>query len=119
MPGKLKVGQKIDAHVTSMRVFKVMGDTEMNEGRGPRYTVGWFADEAVARLAAEGKAAMGTTGSVDPVNVDVAVFRNDEGELTYGIISEFIQIEYEDPEDVKRKALAKLTPKERRALGLR
>lgn len=106
------------ANVTKMRLFEARGDTDQNEGRGGTFLVGWFTDEAIAKKAVEDKGVMGTLGYVKDQVCDVAVFKNGLGEDVIGIIKEYIQIDYEDPRETRAKALAKLTPKERKALGL-
>ena len=100
-----------------MRLYKVQGHTDTTEGRGPMYTVGYFTDFEIAQRASKGKGVMGGDGSVETVTATVAVFTADNGEVMHGIIKEFVQVEYEDPADVRKRALEKLTPKERKALG--
>jgi len=106
------------AEVKRMRLYKVKGHTDTTEGRGPLYTVGYFTDPDLAERASKDKGVMGSDGIVEPVVATVAAFQADNGEVMHGIIKEFVQVEYEDPADVRKRALDKLTPKERKALGL-
>lgn len=105
-------------YVTQKRVWEVRGDTEMNEGRGPMYTVGYFVDEEIARKAGRAKCAMGTDARPEPKVLDVVVFRDEAGNERIGVIKEFITLDYEDPEEVRQRGLAKLTSAEKKALGL-
>lgn len=110
--------RRFEGHVTQMQVWEVRGDTEMNEGRGPTYTVGYFTDPSIAARAARGKRAMGTDDTPQMRVLDVVIFRDENGEEKVGIIKEFVTLQYDDPEELRAQALAKLTAKERKALGL-
>ena len=111
-------GTLYPANVTKMHLFEVRGESDTTEGRGGTYLVGWFTDGEIAKKAAHEKGVWGGHGQINEKICDVAVFKNGLGEEVVGIIKEYVQIDYEDPRETRAKALAKLTPKERKALGL-
>lgn len=110
--------RRFEGYVTQMEVWEVRGDTEMNEGRGPMYTVGYFANYEHAVKAGKGVCAMGTDARPERKVVDAVVFKDENGEDKVGLIKEFITVHYEDPNEIRQQALAKLTPKERKILGV-
>lgn len=92
----------------------------MNEGRGGSYLVGYFATESLAERAAAGRGAMGTQGHVRPHRGEVAVYIDPEsGREIVRPLVERVEIQYEDPAEVRERALAKLTSEEKLALGLK
>lgn len=107
LPGYLAKIERVTLH-------HVTSNTELCEGRGATVTVGWFLDRGVAERAAKGRYVMGTDCPIETTTKTVA--RMDSGALH--LLGEKIEVSYEDPEQVKRRALAKLTPEEMRALGL-
>ena len=84
-------------------VFLAQRNSDMTEGRGPMVTIAAFTTEKDATLAAKGQGVMGVgDGEVRSLKV-------------YGSFSEYLT----DKNDALRvQALKKLTPEEKRALGL-
>lgn len=54
----------VTAELPNDSVFEVRGDIDQSEGRGGRYTAGYFADYASAFRAADGLGVQGTRGEV-------------------------------------------------------
>lgn len=91
---------------TIKNVFEACTNTDLDEGRGREVPIAHFIHESDARRAAKGRGVMGTDADVRMVDVDIRVYES------------FREFELEFERDVRAKALAKLTPEERRALGL-
>lgn len=103
------------AHVFEMTLFHVTTNTDLNEGRGSEKTVGWFVDEDIARRASRRNYVQGTDCPV--VRKSCTVVRTEDGKLH--LLGEPIEVEYEDPREVRARALQKLSSKERKALGIK
>ncbi len=108
-----------NAKIEAICAYKVTGDTEMNEGRGPARIVGYFIDADDAKAASKGQAAMGTDGWVKAEQVVVVTYINELGEKVRHLLSEHVVHDhFDDPAVIRAQALAKLSPKERKILGL-
>ena len=111
------VDNKAYGCISTVLALKVTGDTETCEGRGPRYVVGYYLDYEVAYRAASGKGVMGGPGYIEEVTVNVVSYKNN-GVDVMRVLGEEVHTEYEDPQDVRERALSKLSDKEKKALGL-
>jgi hypothetical protein len=107
------------ANVFTMNLYEVRGENDSTEGRGGTHLVGWFTSSEIADKAAEGKGVMGYKGTVNPHTKVVVTYRDDEGNDVTHLVGEQILVQYEDPKEVRARGLAKLTPAERHALGLK
>lgn len=103
------------AHVFDMTLYRVSTNSELNEGRGREYTLGWFVDNAVAMKAAKGNYVMGTDCPIE--RKVVTIVRTDDGKVY--ILGDRVEFQYEDPREVRARALAKLSPEERQVLGIK
>lgn len=112
---KPQFGPGRPGRIFDVTLYKVTANTDTTEGRGSTYVIGWFVDAGVAKKAAKGKGVMGTDSPVDPVAC--SVIRTDDGSVF--LVGDEVQITYEDPKEVRERALAKLTPEERNALGIK
>ena len=106
------------ARTDTRTVFQVIANTDTTEGRGSNYTVGWFLTEGVAKSAARGKGPMGTDARVEREQKDVVIVEAG-GVRKIFLLGPPVDASYEDPAEVRRRALAKLTPEEREALGVK
>lgn len=102
------------AKIERVTLHHVTGNTDGNEGCGRTFTVGWFVDLEVAKRAAKGRYVMGTDC---PIETTVKVVAKMDDGAVY-LLGERIEVSYEAPEDVRKRALSKLSPEEMRALGL-
>lgn len=63
---------------------------------------------------------MGTQGYITPHRGEVAVYIDpDRNREVVRPLGECIEVQYEDPAEVRKRALDKLTPEEKLALGLK
>jgi len=109
-----------NAVIGRLTIFKAQGETNTEDARGPLYTIGYFLDRENAVAAARTKGVFGQDGYVE--NIDAAVVVYDDPETGMPVVRKLgsvVNHEYEDDDNVRAKALAKLSPKERRALGLK
>lgn len=111
---KAPAGAK-QAHVFEMSLYKVTTNTDLTEGRGGERLLGWFIDSAIATRAAKGNYVMGTDCPVERYTCEVV--RTEDGKLY--LLGKPIELEYEDPREVRARALSKLTPEERKVLGIK
>lgn len=99
---------------TILEVWAAIAPHDTEEGKGDWYDKTYHATEAGARLGASGIGVMGTEGKVEP---RLAVkFNGGQLLLVDGPIT--LADDEQLGTDVRRRALAKLTPVERIALGL-
>ena len=94
--------------VEQMTLYRVRTNTDLTEGRGAERTLGWFIDNAIALKAAKGNYVMGSDCPVESRRE--LVVRMESGEIF--LLGERVEITYEDPREIKARALAKLTPEE-------
>ena len=93
-------------------IWQVTGDKDQTEGRGGTYVVGYTKTEKEAQELARGKGVMGSDGEV---HLKQAI------KFDHGAIYEIGERCDEQWAKMERKAaaLAKLTPEDREALGLK
>lgn len=113
MTERVNLSDPENAKVGRITMYRVEFNTDNNEGRGSTYYE-YYVTSAVAHTRAKGRGVMGTDCTVVPTSERVIVI----GEKIFRIGDEIIAL-YEDPEVVRKRALAKLTPEERKALGIR
>ncbi len=92
-------------------IFEARGDIDQTEGRGGTRVIGYSRLRSEAAEMAKGQGAMGTPGQVHAVQ---AVFFDGGGVYVLG---PRLDVDW-SREKLKASALAKLTPEERKALGL-
>lgn len=96
--------------------YEVRGQTDTTEGRGGTYLVGYFFNKSKADEAAKDKGVWGAAGDVHTVNVV---------ELTYPqgfkvfYLDKPIDVKSATNEELKAKALAKLTTEDKLILGIK
>lgn len=115
----MNLNRPIGASVSSMVIYVAKGATD-EEGRTPFRTIGRFINLKDAKAAAQGAGVMGIDGPVNSVTVQVVSFIDPfTGEsMMFQLHDEPILAVYEDPKAIRATALAKLTAKEKKALGL-
>lgn len=91
--------------------WQVKGDNDTTEGRGGLHVVGWFETESEAKEAAQGQGVWGGAGYISSHQV----FRQtlDNGKFAYWQLEKI-----ELPLTAYEQAMAKLSPKDRKVLGL-
>lgn len=110
----------LTAKIEQRSYYEVRGESEKNEGRGGTYLVGYFATESIAKRASQGHGVMGYEGHVRPHCGLVAVYIDPQtNREVIRPLGDVIEVQYEDPVEVRKRALAKLTPEEKLALGLK
>jgi hypothetical protein len=107
----------LPARISTMTYYRVEGDSDC-EGRGPRTRVGCFLHEDSARNAAQGKGAMGSMGYIIPCNGLVVTYEDSTGAQVMFVLGEKIEQIYENPVEIRKRALAKLSAREIEILGL-
>lgn len=101
------------ATVTKMTLFEVTTNTDSTEGRGHEIHYGWYLTRAEAKRAGRGRYVMGTDCPIRQQTIEVVTI----GDRMF-VLGDEIDLKSEPPEEVKARALAKLTEEEREALGL-
>jgi hypothetical protein len=86
--------------------FEVTTNSDTTEGRGHSVHVAYTSNLVTAHAIAVGKGVMGSPADVNPINKKIIICDT---------ISDY---EFGENEKVKISALAKLSEKEKRALGL-
>ncbi len=74
----------------------------------------YFTNQGSANTRAHRTGVMGTDCDVDKISKKVVIV-DDE----FFILGDQVATHYEDPQEVRKRALSKLTPEERAALGLK
>ena len=98
-----------------IKCFEVMGNTDTTEGRGPMKVVARFTNREAATLYVKSKAyAQWCVMGYQNEKTDL----NNIREATLTILERVEELEQMELEELKARALAKLTEKERKALGL-
>ena len=110
----------IVARIVPVVAYEAQGDTNMDDGRGPGRHIGWVLSEDRAREAIVGQGAMGTPGYVRNLTCDAVIYIDPKtNKEIIRRVGEVIDLEFDDTDEVRARALAKLTLKERKALGLK
>jgi hypothetical protein len=102
-----------DAKVVNVQLYRVTFNSDSMEGRGFT-SYEWYVDPTIANSRAKGNYGMGTDCPVDVIYAAIIVV----GDEMYRL-GEQIKLHYEDPREVRERALAKLTPEERKVLGIK
>lgn len=101
--------------IKNLDIYKVMGNSDLTEGRGPSYIAGIYLNPNDAKVAAKGNYVMGSNCPIEKENVKVV-------EDEYGaifLLGERVIQSYTDPRIIKERAMKKLTEEEIEALGLK
>jgi hypothetical protein len=88
----------------AIHVFEAYTNSDTIEGRGSDVHIGYFTHPDDAHAAARGQGVMGGDAYVRPVAIKI-----------YTTLQEFTGVKNEE---LRQRALEKLTPEEREALGL-
>ena|ERR1700748_3230401 len=99
----VKIDQKL--------VYKVISNSDNIEGRGNPFIVGYFIDQELAREKAKH---CGLVGRVEPEVLKVVIIEDN-----IYLLGELIDNTYESEDVIKSRALAKLSEKERKILGIK
>lgn len=86
--------------------YEAYTNSDLTEGRGRDVSIGYFTYEYDALTASYGKGVMGTDAVVRKTNIDIQVFDS------------YDEYEASKVDDAKLRAWRKLTPEERKLLGL-
>ena len=103
---------------TNVLVFQVKGDIDQNEGRSGTYVVGYYADYELAKKAAHGRGVMGSLGYINPMTHNTATFVNETGQSVTYLLETMVNESHETQDDIRNRALSKLTDDEKKVLGL-
>lgn len=118
------------AKVSEQDLWKVLGNTDTNEGRGATIVLGIFTSRSAADEHAKGKGVFGADATVKHFEgwvVDVGSVGSTEQDMTSIMGSSLEPGKYLIGEkihqmdrsvEVRQRALQKLSPEERRALGV-
>lgn len=102
-----------DAKVVRLTLHRVEFNSDGNEGRGAT-SYEYYLDAGTAATRAKHNFVMGTDCPVKAIEESVLVI----GDNIFRIGDEVV-LQYEDPREVRARALAKLTPEERKVLGIK
>lgn len=86
--------------------YEAFTNSDLNEGRGSKVTIGYFKKSTDAERAVKGKGVMGTDGDVKYTTLTVKVFENYQEYTAENVIR------------TREIALSKLTKEEKLVLGL-
>lgn len=112
-----------EARVFRCSCFEVIGNTDTTEGRGMSTCIGVFDKRIDAEYAAKGAGVMGRNAEIRNRIYDIVVPLHggkefwDEAKVLGAAPQKFV-IEFIDPIELRKAALAKLTQSERELLGL-
>jgi hypothetical protein len=109
------------ATIRTATVHRVVGNTDLTEGRGASFTLGWFLDHGTATRFADGRGVMGTAAYIESKTEQVVQVVDGAGQPIAGecyILGEQLWTPEKAASEARQRALAKLTPEDRRALGL-
>jgi len=112
------IRDEIRGIITSINAYKVTAPVDKNEGRfGGTETIGWASSRDVAERLAQGQGVMGTPGDIESCTINIVNYY-DNGHEHMAILGDEIILQFEDPKEVRKRALSKLTQDEREALGI-
>lgn len=100
------------ARIAVMTLYKVEFNSDSTEGRG-RAFYEWYINHETATRVAKGQYVMGTDCPIHRVAETVVI----SGDKVW-LLGAPIGITWEDPRETRARALAKLTPEERKILGV-
>lgn len=103
-----------------MQVYEVITNSDGTEGRGYPVSLGFFRNHADAVIQAHGKGCMGSNAEIE--SSSALVVETVEGELFLvgaRVCKDIDDLKKATREAVRKRALEKLTPEEREALGLK
>ena len=109
------------ATIRTATVHRVIGNTDLTEGRGSSFTLGWFLDHGAATRFAQGRGVMGTAAHVESRTEQVVQVIDGAGLAIDGesyILGEQLWTPEKAAGEARQRALAKLDAEDRRALGL-
>lgn len=104
------------ASISHISAYEVRGETDTNEGRGGTYLVGYFSNSTLAAEAAESKGVWGSPGSVSPVSLVEVLFI--DGTRVY-YPNKPINLVNITTDELKARALAKLSDEDKKVLGVK
>lgn len=94
LPSEPKFGEeRRNVRIENVRLFEVVTNSDLCEGRGSRVSLGWFINKVSAKERARGAGVFGTDANIEEKSKWVLVIR-------------------------RKRALAKLTDEDKEALGL-
>lgn len=104
------------ATLESITLYEVKTNTDLTEGRGHEITLGWFLDPRVAARAGKGRYVMGSDCPAPKARWrEVVKFA--DGRMF--LLGDPVDVRVTSTEDLRASGLAKLTPEEKAALGLK
>ena len=106
---------QFDTVVVNKTVYRVVTNSDLIEGRGNAITLGWFLEHEDAVTASKGQGVFGSDAKIEEHQKPIVIVDGDAHK--WFLLGEQVIVTYEDPRVVKARALAKLTAKERKALG--
>lgn len=101
--------------ITTKTVYKVMSNTDLEEGRGKPYVLAMYLDYEEAAKHAKGNYVMGSDCPIRNETLDVVQNGDDP---TFYVLGPKIETKYHNPRLLRAQALAKLTEEEKKVLGL-
>lgn len=104
--------------ISGATLFEVVGEADQTEGRGGSRVVGYTGSRHVAVEMSRGQGVMGCDGRVE--TRDGFILETSDGRNLFVLLRDLheVKVLHEDPKVVRERALAKLTPEEREALGV-
>lgn len=103
------------ARIIKGTFYEVMNNTDDIEGRGREFVAGVYSTRKEAERAAKGQYVMGSNCPVYERKGDLVKVSDDE----YYLLGAPVLTVFEDPAEIRRAALAKLSAKEKEVLGLK
>lgn len=121
-PGVLLPGEEMrDVMLEHLMLCEVITNSDLTEGRGQRVSLGWFLHQLDAQERARGAGVLGTDAIIERSEQWVLRYKactvHGSREVIHIVGTEVI-VHYVDPEVLRQRALAKLTPEEIKLLGL-
>lgn len=112
--------QAIHAKISHVRVYDAYEELEKNEGRRGQRKIGSFLHKSDASAAAKGQGVWGHDGPIREHDYDIISFVDPQTnkEVTR-ILGDVLVLQFENPVEVRKRALAKLSDEEKLALGLK
>lgn len=105
----------VSASIKYLSGYEVRGERDTTEGKGGTYLIGYFTDKVSADKAAAKKGVWDHPGPIYPVEL-VEISFSDGSKAYYP--NQPIELINITNEELKARALEKLTPEDKRVLGL-